>query len=178
MESQKNTDIVEQLKAEYLNTMQNWLSDIGIEQHIGRIIQLLRFSDHPLTQSEMQQILNLSKPTISRNLKVMEKINLLNKDLLANSESNDRYAYSLKGNSTYFLFSTYLKKILEALFSRMEDHKIFVNKVDQLTDDQKDNKVIQKLLEFINEENQIFSIMTDKFDSLIAEFSEILFKTT
>ncbi len=37
-------------------------------------------------------------------------------------------------------------------------------KVNQLPDDQKNNKDIQKLLECIKEENLIFGLMTDKFE--------------
>ena len=49
-------------------------------------------------------------------------------------------------------------------------------KVNQLPDDQKNNKDIQKLLECIKEENLIFGLMTDKFEWLMSEFEQITLK--
>lgn len=168
--SNENT-VIEQLKSDYLNTLQNLLGNMGMDPYIARIIQLLRFEDQPVTQTEMKEKLGLSKPTISRNLKVMEEINIINIDLLPYSEDKkDRYAYSLKDNSTYFIFSKYLKKINELVFGRLEFQKIFMSKVNQLTESQKDDKDFQKLIGFLNEEEVIFKIMADKMKWLMKDF--------
>ena len=171
MSNQKDKEVIEQLKSDYLNTLQNVLGNMGMDPYIARIIQLLRFEEKPLTQSEMKEKLGLSKPTISRNLKVMEEINILNIELRA-EKGKDRYAYSLKDNSTYFIFTKYLKKINDLVFGRLDDHKVFMSKVGQLTDKQRNNKDVQKLIQFVKEEGVIFKIMAEKMDWLMKEFEE------
>ena len=173
MSNPNENTVIEQLKSDYLNTLQNLLGNMGMDPYIARIIQLLRFQDQPVTQTEMKDKLGLSKPTISRNLKVMEEINILNIDLLPYSEDKkDRYAYSLKDNSTYFIFSKYLKKINELVFGRLEFQKIFMSKVNQLTESQTKDKEFQKLLGFLKEEEVIFKIMASKMDWLMKAFEE------
>lgn len=171
MPSQKENEVVEQLKAEYLSTLQNILSNMGMDPYIARIIQLLRFEGEPVTQSQIREKLGLSIPTISRNLKVMEELKILNIDLLA-QKGKDRYAYSLKDNSTYFIFSKYLKMISELVSGRLDFQKLFMNKVNQLTDDILKNDDMKKLLGFMKEEEVIFKIMADKMDWLMKEFEE------
>lgn len=100
----------------------------------------------------------------------MEEINIINIDLLTNKD--DRYAYSLKDNSTYFIFFKYLKKISELVFGRLDDHKLFMSKINQLTEEQLNDKDVQKLIAFIKEEEVIFKMMSSKMDLLMKEFEE------
>ncbi|MFW9929551.1 MAG: winged helix-turn-helix transcriptional regulator, partial [Candidatus Thorarchaeota archaeon] len=167
MPKTNKNEAVEQIKSDYLNTFQIWLGNMGIDPYIGRIMQTLRFADHPITQSEIQELIGLSKPTISRNLKVMEEINLLKIDLLSSADKgNDRYAYALKENSLYYLFSKYLTNAYNLLNRRLDDHKIFMRKIDQLPEKLIEDKDIQKLSKFIKEEDEFFRLMISKFEYL------------
>ncbi len=176
-DQQELKPIIEQIKSDYLIFFQNWLNKNGLNPFIGRIMQLLRFEDRSFTQSEMQEALNLSKATISRNLKVMEEMNLLKIDILSSTEKgSDKYSYELKENSLFYIFSKFLKNIYESFNRRTEDNKIVLNKINQLTDDQRATKDIQNLLRIIKEEEIVFNAMIGKFEKLIQDLEEIVLK--
>jgi hypothetical protein len=54
MDQQDIKSSIDQIKADYLIFFQQWLANSGINPYIGRIMQLLRFENKPLTQSDMQ----------------------------------------------------------------------------------------------------------------------------
>lgn len=169
--------VIEQIKSDYLKFFQDWLNKNGLNPFIGRIMQLLRFEDRSFTQGELQEALNLSKATISRNLKVMNDMNLLKIDILSSNEkSSDKYSYELKENSLFYIFSKFLKNIYESFNRRTEDNKIVMNKINELTEDQRDTKDIQNLLRIMREEEVVFTAMIDKFERLIQDLEDIMLK--
>ena len=176
---QKNeTNIIDQIKSDYLIYFQNWLANTGINPFIARIMQLLRFEDRPVTQGEMQFALGLSKATISRNLKVMEELNLLKIDILpAGEKSGDKYAYELKERSLFYIFSKFLKNIYESFNRRKDDNKTVMNQINNLKDEERDNSEIQNLLRIIREEEVVFNSMISKFEHLIQDIEEEMHKT-
>ncbi len=169
-QQQQEKNEINQIKSDYLIYFQNWLSNSGINPFIARIMQLLRFENRQITQSEMQQALNLSKATISRNLKVMEEMNLLKIDLLSTGDrKGDKYAYELKEQSLFYIFSSFLKNIYDSFKRRKEDNKSVLNKIEGLGGEQKDDNDILNLLRIIKEEELVFDTMIEKFERLIAE---------
>lgn len=176
---QEENGLIDQIKSDYLIFFQNWLSNSGMNPFIGRIMQLLRFEDRSVTQGEMQESLSLSKATISRNLKVMEEMNLLKIDLLSSGEKGgDKYAYELKENSLFYIFSKFLKNIYDSFNRRLEDNRVIKIKIDKLTEEQKQSKDIQQILRIIKEEELVFNAMIGKFENLIQDLEDIMLKKT
>ena len=175
---QQEKNEINQIKSDYLIYFQNWLSNSGINPFIARIMQLLRFENRQITQSEMQQALNLSKATISRNLKVMEEMNLLKIDLLSTGDKKgDKYAYELKEQSLFYIFSSFLKNIYDSFKRRKEDNKSVLNKIEELKGEQKDDSDILNLLRIIKEEELVFDTMIGKFEQLITELDALKYQT-
>lgn len=177
---QKNDfDLIDKIKSDYLIYFQNWLANTGINPFIARIMQLLRFEDRPVTQGEMQMALGLSKATISRNLKVMEELNLLKINILPTGEkSGDKYTYELKERSLFYIFSKFLKNIYESFNRRKDDNRIVMDQINKLDEVEKNNLDIQNLLRIMMEEEVVFDSMISKFDRLIQDIDKEMYKAS
>ena len=177
MSSQQEKEVIEQMKSDYLNSFQNWLNNMGMDPNIGRVMQILRFSDLPMTQNQIKDSspIKISTPTISRNLKIMQEFNLLK--IESNPKKGKKsYEYSLKEHSLYYLFSNYLTNALNLLNRRLDDYKIFMSKINQLPMKLQNDKDIQKLKKFIEEEDDFFKVMISKFAVLMKDFEEVTIK--
>lgn len=167
---QSKIDIINEIKKEYLGYFENWLSTSGINPYIARIMQLLRSENRALTQKEMKEILDLSIPTISRNLKIMDQMNLLKISLISPTEkSGDKYEYELQDNSLFYIINTFVNRIYDSFKQRVDDNKVIMNKIENLSNEERKKKEIQNLVRIISEEVSVFDIMSEKFDQLIKE---------
>lgn len=167
---QNNMDFIDEIKKEYLVYFENWLSTSGINPYIARIMQLLRSENRPLTQKEMKEILDLSIPTISRNLKVMEQMNLLKISIISPMEkTGDKLQYELKDNSLFYIINTFVNRIYSSFKQRIEDNKVIIDKIDTLSKDDKKKREIENLVRIIGEEASVFDVMSEKFEQILRE---------
>ena len=167
---QTKIDIIDEIKNEYLGYFENWLSTSGI-------MQLLRSKNEPLTQKEMKEILDLSIPTISRNLKVMEQMNLLKITIISPAEkSGDKFQYELKDNSLFYIINTFVNRIYESFKQRVDDNKVIMNKIENLSNEDRKKIEIENMVRIISEEVNVFDIMSEKFEQLLQELRNDLIK--
>ena len=170
MEQIQAKSTIDQIKAEYLIHFQNWLRNSGINPYIGRIMQLFRFENKPLTQNDIKIALQLSKATVSRNLKVMEEMNLLKKDLVNTGEkTSDKFIYELKENSLFYIIFTFLKSNHELFINRRSDNDDLVKKIADLSQDERNSSELRNLERIIKEEMIVFDIMKTKFEIMIQD---------
>ena len=140
-------------------------------------MQLLRLENKSLTQADMQRELKLSKATISRNLKVMEEMNLLKIDLIASEKKNDnKYSYELKENSLFYIVSKFMKTIYEGFNRRMDDNKLIEAKINQLNSKENENTDMKNLLRIMKEEEIVFNALIGKFERMMNELEEEMLK--
>lgn len=176
MSSQHQEDpLFEEIKGHYLKSFEEWLSNSGINPYIGRLMQLFRSENRPLTQGEMVQALNLSKSTVSRNLKVMEGLQLLKISVAPPSEnSSDKFEYELIDNSLFEIVMTFLTRVLDSFKKRNEDNKEVLEKIRNLDESSKDNKEATNLKRIIEEETGVFDVLCDKFDIILQELKDVM----
>lgn len=167
------------IKNDYLKSFDEWLSYSGINPVIGNLMQLFRTEDRPLTQGEMKKALNLSKATISRNLKAMEQMNLLKiNEILPIQIIGDKYNYELIDNSLIYITTTFLKRIYDSFRQRNEENKVLFEKLSKLRSkiDNKNNIEFEKLFQMIKEETIVFETLKERFEKMINELEEDMIK--
>ena len=172
---QEENPLFQDIKDYYLKSFEEWLSNSGINPYIGRLMQLFRSENRPLTQGEMQQALNLSKSTVSKNLKVMEGLQLLKISVAPPSEtSSDKFEYELIDNSLIEIVLTFLTRILDSFKKRNVDNKEVLEKIKNLDSSSKENKEVKNLLRIIEEETGVFDALSEKFDEMLGELKEVM----
>lgn len=162
--------LLEEIKDEYIKSFNEWLLNSGINPVIGKLMQLFRTEDRPLTQGEMKHDLDLSKATISRNLKTMEQMNLLKiNEILPIQILGDKYNYELIDNSLVYITMSFLRKIYQTFKQRNEDNKRIMEKLKSLAKEQTNDKNIEHLMKIITEEILVFTTLEEKFRVMLKE---------
>ena len=161
--------LIEEINADYLKYFENWLSNSGINPYIARIMQLLRSENRPLTQKEMKEYLGLSLPTISRNLKVMEQLQLLKISAMSAEGIDAFYQYELKENSLIYIINTFIRRTYDSFKQRIDDNKTILEKIKNLSEEAKTKKFIGNLTRIINEEAVVFDAISGKFEKILQD---------
>lgn len=164
-------DDIDKIKGNYLKFFEDWLSSTGINPFIARIMQLLRTENRALTQKEMTELLGLSTSTISRNLKVMEQLELLKITPIPTEEkvSFVTYQYELRENSLFYIINTFITRTYASFKQRIDDNKGIFNQILKLPDQYQKRPDIENLIRIIKEEAVVFDTMKGKFEELLQE---------
>lgn len=172
---QEENPLFKEIKDNYLKSFEDWLSNSGINPYIGRLMQLFRSENKPLTQSEMQQSLGLSKSTVSKNLKVMEGLQLLKISVAPPTEGSfDKFEYELIDNSLFNIVLTFLTRVMESFKKRNKDNKEALEQIKKLDGKSKENKEIKNLTRIIEEETGVFDALSEKFDEILDDLKGVM----
>lgn len=165
---------VDEIKSNYLKKFEDWLSSTGINPYIARIMQLLRSENRALTQKEMTELLGLSVSTISRNLKVMEQLQLLKITPIPTAEKVTfiTYQYELQDNSLFYIINTFIGRTYDSFKQRILDNKEILNDILKLPEIEKERSDIENLIRIIKEEAIVFDVMRGKFEKILQELAE------
>ncbi|MHA2304342.1 MAG: HTH domain-containing protein [Candidatus Hodarchaeales archaeon] len=72
-EEKKKKEAVNKIVGDITNIFKNWLTESGTSSYVGQILLTILLSEHPLTQKEIADRLNVSQSTISRNISLISE---------------------------------------------------------------------------------------------------------